>query len=100
MSQSPMISQGMDKGAVCEMNFLVQEFLERDTNGGDGSALVPTIDRGRETALPSPPYHVGAAGIDMNPLAGKSKLQLELLKIGQPTTSSFNPLAGTNKLRL
>ena len=26
---------------------------------------VPTIDRGRDTALPSPLYHSGAAGIDV-----------------------------------
>jgi hypothetical protein len=33
----------------------------------------PTVDRGRDTALPSPNYHFGVTGIDMisNPLASK-----------------------------
>ena len=32
-------------------------------------------DQGRDTAVPYPPYYLGTAGIDMNPLAGKSKLR-------------------------
>ncbi|WP_445301531.1 hypothetical protein [Microcoleus sp. MOSTC5] len=39
MSQSPMISQVIDKGAACGMKFLLQEFANRDINGGDGSAV-------------------------------------------------------------
>ena len=40
--------------------------MMRDISGGHGLAFVPTIDPGRETALPCPLYHSGAAGIDIN----------------------------------
>jgi hypothetical protein len=45
---------------------LVYKIPMRDISGGHGLAFVPTIDPGRETALPCPLYHSGAAGIDIN----------------------------------
>ena len=71
ISQSAIVPQGMDKGAECAMKFLWQVFAWRDINGGYGECLCPyNGDRGRETALPCP-HHLGTAGINMNPLAGK-----------------------------
>ena len=49
-------------------------------------AFVPTIDRGRETALPCPLYYSGAAGIDISknfpflPQPSNFKTQISNLK--------------------
>jgi hypothetical protein len=52
---------------------------------GHGLALVPTINRCRETALPCPLYHSGATGIDM--------------KMNQPPATAGTILTSSPSLR-
>ena len=54
-----------------------------------GLALVPTINRGRETALPCPLYHSGAAGNDIKRLRAPSSLNQCLVSFNEPRAAIF-----------